>query len=85
MTTNVPMRIPLPLPQSAYLQDHLWDGRPVLPAVEAMEILAGAVESEDAAINLGVIREARFDKFLPLVPKGEIELWAELAADGDNF
>jgi hypothetical protein len=78
------MRIPLPQPRSAYLQDHRFIDRPVLPAVEAMEMLAGAVEIEDAAIDIGRIREARFDKFLALDPDGEIELWAELATEADG-
>jgi hypothetical protein len=78
------MRIPLALPQCAYLQDHRWNNNPVLPAVEAMEILAGAVENEEDAIDIGMIQGARFDKFLPLNPRGEIELWADLTPEADG-
>jgi hypothetical protein len=75
------MRIPLPLPQRAYLQDHRFDNHPVLPAVEAMELLAGAVATHAPGVDIGIIQEARFDKFLALDPSGEITLWAELAAE----
>lgn len=41
-------------------------GQPVLPAVEAMEILAATVRREDPAQSVTTITNARFDKFLPL-------------------
>jgi hypothetical protein len=61
-------RVPLAVPLRACLRDHCFGGRAVLPAVEAMEMMARAVQGfhADAAVfSLGALR---FDKFLDLPP-----------------
>lgn len=49
-----------------YLFDHRFEGRAVLPAVEAMQLLAVSARSEWPQLPLGCIRDAAFDKFLYL-------------------
>lgn len=73
-------RTRLSIPAAAYLKDHTFNGRPVLPAVEAMELLARTVVQETPHIDVGRIQDARFDKFLPLNQAEEIELWCQWEA-----
>jgi hypothetical protein len=80
----VPIRIPLEPPAAPYLRDHRFNGRPVLPAVEAMELLAAGVAAEAPSIDRLQIREARFDKFLPLDNAAAISLWCELETEDDG-
>ncbi len=68
------MTIPVPL----YLRDHRFEDRTVMPAVEAMQILAGAVQQVFPAIDIHVIKDASFDKFLYIKPEV-----AELAVIND--
>ena len=60
-TTTV---LPVTLPWSETFADHCFEGRPVLPAVAAMEILSGALEDPSGSIEVNTITNARFEKFL---------------------
>jgi hypothetical protein len=44
--------------------DHQYQGKAVLPAVEAMEILAASTLAHAPKATIGCIRDARFEKFL---------------------
>lgn len=46
--------------------DHHFQGRAILPAVEAMQLLAQQALLNHPAIDVCTMRSARFDKFLPL-------------------
>jgi hypothetical protein len=61
-------QLPLDIPIRPSLKDHCFNGRVVLPAVEAMEILAQAVRRFRRAADVTSISEARFEKFLYLDP-----------------
>jgi hypothetical protein len=64
-------RLPLEIPVRPCLKDHCFDGRIVLPAVEAMELLsraAGHLQPGDAP---AVMTGLRFDKFLAISPGAE--------------
>ena len=78
------MRIPLCLPDAAYLRHHQFNGRPVLPAVEVMELLAGTVAVSLPHIDTRQVQEARFNKFLPLDVVDGFELWCELETGEDE-
>lgn len=60
--------MPLEVPIRDCLRDHCFDGRAVLPAVEAMEMMARAVEGSHAGAALFSLGGLRFDKFLDLPP-----------------
>lgn len=51
--------------------DHHVQGRGVLPAVEAMQLLAGWVRRYRDDVPVHTIAEARFDKFLPLTAESD--------------
>ena len=51
-----------------YLKDHLFQGKPVLPAVEAMEALADQAKHIDPECLVTTIADACFDKFLVIDP-----------------
>ena len=53
-----------------FAADHHLDGRPILPAVEAMEWLAAAAAARFPEIRVTDLTEIRFDKFLFLNPGG---------------
>ncbi len=63
-TRHLPVTIKI-LP---YLLDHQFEGKPVLPAVEAMQILAVSTRSNLPDANINCILNARFDKFFPIRP-----------------
>jgi len=58
------VRLPLTIKVPPYLMDHQFQGKAVLPAVEAMEILAESTLTHLPGTAVNCIRKARFDKFL---------------------
>lgn len=62
-------QLPLDLPRHLYLNDHCFDGRAVLPAVEAMEILAQAVRRIRPGSDVTAMTGLKFDKFLTMTPE----------------
>jgi phosphopantetheinyl transferase len=60
------VNLPLDLPRHPYLHDHCFDGRAVLPAVEATEILAQAVGRVHPGSDVMAMTGLRFDKFLTM-------------------
>jgi len=55
---------PVDLPVHPYLLDHRFEGKVVLPAVEAMQALAEAVKHFRPDADVSIITDARFEKFL---------------------
>lgn len=80
-----PAGIPIHLPTPAYLMDHHFQGRPVLPAVEAMEALARAAKEAHPGLAVHCITDIRFDKFLFLDPgQNGLDAVAEMQPSQDN-
>ncbi|MBM4319647.1 MAG: hypothetical protein FJ125_06735 [Deltaproteobacteria bacterium] len=78
-------RLPVTLPCPAYLGDHRADGRPVLPAVEALQLLAAAVHGQDPQLDVRRSRDAVFLRFLAIAPSvARDEVWIELAPAEDG-
>jgi acyl transferase domain-containing protein len=63
--------IPLEIPLRPYLKDHSVDGRAVLPAVEAVELLARAAGRFQPGTDVTAMADLRFDKFLFLDPEAQ--------------
>ena len=61
-------RVPLDIPIRPCLNDHCVDGQAVLPAVEAMEILAQAVKRFRPGTDVTAMTGLQFDKFVYLAP-----------------
>lgn len=71
--------MPLKVPAAAYLKDHCFQGRMVLPAVEAMRILAETTQARRPETAIDCITNARFDKFLYLHPEDQwIDAFSEI-------
>lgn len=62
----VAARRPVEIPHGSHLKDHCLEGRAVLPAVEAMEILACAAIGFQPGTGVTAMADLRFDKFLYL-------------------
>jgi phosphopantetheinyl transferase len=63
----------------AHWLDHHFQGRPVLPAVEAMQLLAFWVRDVRPSVHVRSIRSARFEKFLELPHAGaSIEAFCDM-------
>ncbi len=62
------MRYPLEIEVSDYLYDHHFEGRFVLPAVEALIILAKAVQDHFPNVDVCCLNKARFPRFLVIPP-----------------
>ena len=63
-----PGRRPAAIPIRGYLRDHVFRGRAVYPAVEAMQLLAGSVRDFLPGANVGVMANADFSRFLEIAP-----------------
>jgi phosphopantetheinyl transferase len=62
-----------------HLADHHFMGTPVLPAVEAMEILAAEAAAAESITSVELLTDIEFNKFLPLDPRREMmELRAQI-------
>ena len=71
---------------ASYLGDHCFEGRTVLPAVEAVRVVAAAVRNFQPETAISWMTAARFDKFLFLEPGSrQIAAQVDLAlhANGD--
>jgi len=74
---NTPLRSALSLPLPGYLADHQYAGRPVLPAVEALDAIVSVLARRYPAVDAGYSHTARFLRFLD-VPVGRPSLEATL-------
>ncbi len=83
MTETKTVTTCLPLPY--WIRDHHFDGKSILPAVEAMQLLAKTAEITHPALNVQIMEAARFYRFLELPPDREqidIMIEMEMAAEG---
>jgi phosphopantetheinyl transferase len=80
-----PAGIPIHLSTPAYLMDHHFQGRPVLPAVEAMEALARTAKEALPQLAVHHLVDIRFDKFLYLDPSRDgLDALADLQPSENN-
>ncbi len=59
-------RVPVEIRIRPYMADHKFEGKAVLPAVEAMQLLAASTQAYLPDTDIRFIANARFDKFLYL-------------------
>ena len=72
--------VTLPIPP--WFRDHCFNGRVILPAVEAMRLLAMTVEDRHPDCNVRIMTEGRFARFLEIAPdQAEIEILVEMQRD----
>jgi len=64
-------RIPLTIPVKPWFQDHCFGGRVVLPAVETMLLLAARAVSLHPEVDIRIMENVRFAKFLEIPPETE--------------
>src|ERR1035437_5120745 len=78
-------RYPLEIKAYPYLQDHYFEGQAILPAVEALIIMATVASLNFPQINVCLQKQARFPRFLSIDPQEQIKkVFADIepAADG---
>jgi len=69
------IRLPLEIEVRPYLFDHRFEGNAVLPAVEAMQLLAESTRAHLPYADMRCITNAAFDKFLHIHP-GDVRIEA---------
>jgi len=82
---NKKERYPLEIKDYPYLQDHYFEGQAILPAVEALIIMATAAAANFPQINVCLQKQARFPRFLSINPQEQVKkVFADIteAADG---
>lgn len=68
-----------------YLRDHHLEGRAILPAVEALIILAEVVKADYPQAELSCLKKAVFSKFLAMTPdSGGLMVFVDLEKSGDD-
>jgi phosphopantetheinyl transferase len=75
------VRLPVRIPIHPGLRDHHVEGRIVLPAVEALQVLAETFKRFREDLDVATMTKARFDKFLYIEP-GAAEIQAFVDIDG---
>ena len=77
--TTERIRLPLMIPVHPYLRDHHFEGRIILPAVEALQYLAESVQVYRSDAHVRCMRSATFSRFLDIEKDvGVIEACNEL-------
>lgn len=72
-------RVAVTIDVPPHWSDHHFQGRAVLPAVEAMQLLSHWARRYRTGLNVHCIREATFDRFLELPSSGgRIHAWCEI-------
>lgn len=78
-------RLKLPITLSPCWRDHRYMGQSVLPAVDAMDIMAGFVKSLDATLDIHCPGQVRFDQFLELPEdQNQIETFCDVTTYSDG-
>jgi hypothetical protein len=62
-------RIPLTIPLKPWFRDHCFGGKSVMPAVETMLLLAAKVREIFPEMDIRVMEDVRFAKFLEIPPE----------------
>ncbi len=62
------IRRPITISVPSYLMDHRFEGATVMPAVEAMQVLAASVREAFPGTRIRIIKDANFEKFLYIEP-----------------
>jgi hypothetical protein len=78
-------RYPVEIKAYPYLQDHYFEGQAILPAVEALIIMATVAATNFPQINVCLQKQARFLRFLSIDPQEQIKkVFADIrpVADG---
>ncbi len=78
-------RLPLAIPIKPWYQDHCFAGRSVLPAVETMLLLAARATEFYPEVDIRVMEDVRFAKFLEIPPTAsslDCFMLCQLAGDG---
>jgi phosphopantetheinyl transferase len=79
------VHLPIDIPIRPYLQDHCFNGRTVLPAVEAMEALAQAARRLRPTTDVFCMSDVAFDKFLVLDPAvPHLSAQGDISVDGNG-
>lgn len=82
---NKKERYPFDLEVSPYLRDHHLEGKVILPAVEALMVLAGAVKINYPQIDVRCGRRASFSRFLTIAPDAvRLPVLVDLEISGDG-
>ncbi len=68
---NLKSRFPYSIEIKAYLRDHFFEGKAVFPAVEAMIVLARAMQGRYPQANLKMLTGAQFSRMLILEPDAD--------------
>ncbi len=73
------------LPIPPWFQDHRFNDRVLLPAVEAMRLLAATAQAARPELDVRIMEQGRFAKFLALPPEASgIDVMVELETDADG-
>ena len=79
------MKIPLSIPSLTYLRDHRYEGRVVLPAAEALQILAESLPEDLPRCNPLLQEEGEFSRLLHLDPGTDtLDVFHEIAVSPDG-
>ncbi len=80
---NKPERVPVSLRIADYLRDHVFQGRAVYPAVEAMRVLAETTRARFPDTDASCIENADFTRFLEIPPEtSAVDAFAEISPRG---
>lgn len=78
-------RLPLAIPIEAYLHDHRYNGKIIIPAVEILQRLAASLQSRFPGAPVGCMRSAAFDRFLQADDETTvIDAWHEIEPKGEG-
>ena len=70
---------------SPYLRDHHFEGKVILPAVEALIALANVVNLNFPQTNINCLLNARFDRFLLIAPEAKrLTVFVDIENIGDG-
>jgi hypothetical protein len=77
-------RYPIEIKAYPYLQDHHFEGQSILPAVEALIVMAKVAAANFPQVNVCHQRQARFPRFLSIDPQEQMKKVFADITDTDN-
>ncbi len=82
---NKTIKLPVKIPVTDELMDHRFEQKPVLPAVFAMEILAGAVKEHTRDFSFPSVINAVFNKFLFLNKNKMADIFCQMEIKNEKL